>query len=180
MHAYDVATRALHDAVIGEVRRRLVNESVPRLKKCLGLLSEQEVWRRPNDSTVSVGNLILHLCGNLRQWVLSGLGNAPDWRARQSEFDEPGPIPTVQLVAALDQVMNDVERLLERLSPDDLLTEHTVQGFRETGVAVLIHVVEHFSYHVGQISWSVKVLKDIDLGYYDGVDLDATGPEKRS
>ena len=166
-----MSLEALHTDVMTEVRRRLYDESVPRLKKCLGLLSDEEIWRRPNDNTPSVGNLVLHLCGNLRQWVLSGLGGVPDHRQRQKEFDERGPIPAAQLVADLDRVMEDVERSLESLGPDDLLAEHSVQGFTETGTGILIHVVEHFSYHVGQISWHVKVLKDVDLAYYAGYDL---------
>lgn len=167
----DATNDALAAALIHEVRRRLFTECVPRLKTCVSLLTDDEIWYRPNAETVSIGNLVLHLCGNVRQWMLSGLGGQPDTRHRQSEFDEPGPIPSNELLQRLDGVMAEVAILLDHLTPRQLLDARRVQGFAETGVAILIHVTEHFSYHVGQITYAVKSRKGIDLGYYKGIDL---------
>lgn len=157
--------------LVGEVRRYLIGESVPRLKKCLGMLTEEEIWHRPNEQTVSIGNLVLHLCGNARQWILAGLGREPDTRRRQAEFDEPGPIPTPELVREVDDVMAGVERVLATMTADALLGRHRTQGFEETGVGILVHVTEHFSYHVGQITYAIKSRKAVDMAYYGGVDL---------
>jgi uncharacterized damage-inducible protein DinB len=172
--APDLATQ-LHQLLLAEVRRRLLDESVPRLKKCLSLLTEAEVWHRPNAHSNSVGNLVLHLCGNARQWILHGLGGAPDHRQRQSEFDEQGPMPTAQLVALLDQLCVEMESVLAGLTPQSLAQPRQVQGFSENTVSVLVHVVEHFSYHTGQVSYYTKAFKDLDLGYYAGQALDITG-----
>lgn len=166
---------ALATAVIHEVRRRLFTECVPRLKTCVSLLSDEEIWHRPNAQTVSVGNLVLHLCGNVRQWMLSGLDGQPDTRRRRAEFDERGPLPASELLQRLDAVMTEAAVLLDRLTPQRLLDVRPVQGFDETGVAILIHVTEHFSYHVGQITYAVKSRKGVDVGYYKGIDLDQTG-----
>lgn len=163
---------AVAQALIAECQRRLFDESVPRLKKCLSLLSEEEVWFRPNAETVSVGNLVLHLCGNVRQWVVSGLGGAPDTRERAKEFSERGPIATAALMEKLDGTMAEVSRVLSKLDPDSLLEPRKVQGFDESGVSILVHLVEHFSYHVGQISYIVKSHKALDLKYYEGIELD--------
>jgi len=163
----------LKDITIAQIKFRLIEESVPRIKKCLDQLTDNEVWYRPNRETVSVGNLILHLCGNVRQWILTGLGNATDRRERQAEFDTTGPLPKEKLLADLDALMVEVSNLLDQLTQEDLLTIRKVQGFEYTGLGILIHVVEHFSYHVGQITYFVKSSKNIDLGYYKGVDLDA-------
>lgn len=162
-------------AVVQEVRRRLFTECVPRLRTCLSLLSDTELWYRPNAETVSIGNLVLHLCGNVRQWILSGVDGRPDTRRRQSEFDEPGPIPADELLRRLDDVMTEVSGVLDRLTPQALLGVYRVQGFDETGAAILIHVTEHFSYHVGQVTYAVKSRKGVDLGYYKGIDLTRTG-----
>lgn len=162
-------------AMIGEVKRRLLRESVTRIKKCLDQLEDNEIWHRPNNNTVSVGNLILHLCGNVQQWVLSGMGGMPDHRNRQNEFDALGPIPRQQLLENLDKLVEEVNGYLDTVSFDQLLAKYKVQGFEESGIAILIHVVEHFSYHVGQITYFVKTRKDIDLQYYAGVDLNKTG-----
>ena len=156
------------------MRRRLSEESVPRLKKCLAQLSEAEIWYRPNEETVSVGNLVIHLCGNVRQWLLSGLGKAPDHRKREDEFTEKGLIPTDKLIADLDAVMQDVEVLLDNLTLETLIATHSVQGFDETGIGILMHVVEHFSYHVGQVTYYVKSTKNMDMKYYEGQDLNQT------
>lgn len=164
----------IHTEIIKEVRRRLLEESVPRLKKCLAQLSEAEIWHRPNEETVSVGNLVIHLCGNVRQWLLSGLGKAPDHRKRDDEFTEKGPISTDKLITDLDAVMQKVETLLDNLAPEALVDKHRVQGFDETGIGILMHVVEHFSYHVGQVTYYVKSTKNVDMKYYEGQDLNQT------
>jgi len=161
-------------ALLAEAKRRLLGESVPRLRKCLGLLSEEEIWSRPNAETTSVGNLVLHLQGNARQYIVAGLGGAPDQRRRSAEFAETGPLPTAELLSRLDALMAEVEATLDRVDPTSLLEKRRVQGFDESGLSILVHVVEHFSYHVGQISYVVKSRQAVDLQYYDGVNLEAT------
>jgi len=164
---------AFGQAILAETRRRLFKDFMPRIRKCLAHLSAEEIWHRPNAEVVSVGNLILHLCGNVRQNIVSGLGGAPDDRVRDREFSEPGPLPAAELLARLDDLMADVDRALDRLDPARLLELYRVQGFEETAVSILVHVIEHFSYHVGQITYYVKTRKAVDLGYYAGVDLNA-------
>jgi uncharacterized damage-inducible protein DinB len=158
--------------LIQEVKRRLLDESIPRLRKCLGLMSEAEIWEAPNEQTPSTGNLVLHLCGNTRQWILSGLGNQPDRRNRSAEFSEKGPIPTSRLLDMLEQLEKELNETLDEISEEQILATLQIQGFEETGLSVLVHVVEHFSYHVGQITSWLKARKNIDLGYYQHLDLD--------
>ena len=170
----DDVTNAIHRTLIAEVKRRIITESVPRIKKCLSQLTEEEIWHRPNENVVSVGNLVLHLCGNLRQWVLSGLGDAPDQRQRDREFHQTDPISACELVQRMDTLMEEVVRVLDQLTPQDLVTVRPVQAYQETGVAILMHVTEHFSYHTGQITYYVKTRKNVDLQYYGGQDLNRT------
>lgn len=163
------------ELLVQEVRRRLIEESIPRIKKCLAELNTEEVWYRPNDNSNSVGNLVLHLCGNVRQWLLSGLGGYPDHRNRQQEFDERGPFPTSILIRHLDELMEEAEKVLNKLTAEQLLQTFEIQGFRETGVSILVHVVEHFSYHTGQITYYVKWRKNINTDYYRGINLNVIG-----
>lgn len=157
--------------LINQVRIRLFEESVPRIKKCLNELTEDEVWQQPNDNLSSIGNLVLHLCGNVTQWIGTGLGNQPDNRQRDKEFMPQSSIPKAQLVAKLDALEMNTLTVLNELTEAQLLATHTVQGFTETGVSILVHVIEHFSYHTGQITWHTKLLKNKDLGYYSTHDL---------
>lgn len=165
---------ALRDEMVKETKRRIIHESIPRVKICLEKLSGEELWYRPNKNTVSVGNLVLHVGGNARQWILSGLGGHPDNRNREWEFNEKGPISAQKLLQQLDQLADEIVQVLDELPADILLKKIKVQGFEETGLSILIHAIEHFSYHVGQITYFVKSGKDIDLQYYSGKNLDQT------
>ena len=161
------------NALTDQVRVRLFEEGVPRIKKCLAQLSDEEIWHRPNENLVSIGNLVLHLCGNVRQWIVAGLGKRKDTRTRQIEFDTVGPVSVEKMLADMGKVMMEVEEVLTEISPDDLLKKRKVQGiYDETGVSILVHVVEHFSYHVGQITRDTKMIRNIDIGYYAGLDLE--------
>jgi uncharacterized damage-inducible protein DinB len=160
--------------LIAETLRRINGEGIPRLRKCLAQLTEGDIWYRPNANSNAVGNLVLHLNGNVRQWVISTLGGAPDRRQRQREFDERGPLPTAHLLELLDELERDFAKTLKELTPDALTKSYEVQGFQETGTGILLHVAEHFSYHVGQITYFVKMKKDLDIGYYEEEDLDVT------
>ena len=170
----DHLSQTIHRTLIAEVKRRIITESVPRIKKCLAQLSQEEIWHRPNENVVSVGNLVLHLCGNLRQWVLSGLGNHPDRRQRDTEFAQTEPISADELIQQLDTLMQEVEQVLDQLTPLGLVTTRPVQAYQETGLAILMHITEHFSYHTGQITYYVKTRKNVDLQYYGGQDLNRT------
>ena len=135
------------------------------------MLTEKEIWYRPNTNSNSVGNITLHLCGNIRQWIIAGLGGHQDVRERQKEFDEQGPIPLEKLLELLIVLKKDVEVVLNNVSPKDLIEKRDVQIYQESGLSILLHVVEHFSYHVGQVTYIVKMLKDVDTGYYAGQNL---------
>ena len=153
---------------------RLYKESLPRLLKCVQEVSDDRLWYRPNDNSNSIGNLVLHLTGNVDQWINTGLGGDTDKRVRQTEFDARGSIERGEMLARLDAVMKRAEEVLKGLEPEKLLMVHDVQGYTETGISIIMHVVEHFSYHVGQTTYIVKSTKDIDTGYYSGENLDIT------
>ena len=165
---------AFHTLFLADIRRRLFDESWPRIEKCLHLLSEAEVWERPNPASNSAGNLVLHVCGNARQWIVSGLGGTADTRQRSAEFSEQGPLPKQYLFDLLGQLKPDILNVLDALRPEDLLKAYTIQGFQENGISVLVHVAEHLSYHTGQISYLVKARKGLDLRYYAGHDLETS------
>lgn len=155
-----------------EIKRRLFEESQARLERCLNELSEADIWWRPNENSNSVGNLVLHLCGNARQWILAGLGGAADQRSRQAEFDERGPISRAELIQKVHDLMNEIDEVLDGLGTEDLERPIVVQGFDETGLSILIHVVEHFSYHVGQMAYIVKAKLDKQTNFYGGINLE--------
>ncbi len=159
------------EELINEVRRRLIEESMPRIEKCLYLLTDEQIWWRPNKESNSIGNLVLHLSGNVRQWIVSGVGGEPDDRARQEEFDAPDQKSKEQLWNILATTMADMDVVLEGISAAQLIEERPVQVYNESVLSMLIHVTEHFSYHTGQIAWITKMLTEEQLGFYEGQDL---------
>jgi uncharacterized damage-inducible protein DinB len=163
------------DDFIDQTVELMLNQSYPRIQKCLAELTDDEIWRRPNENLASVGNLILHLCGNVRQWIICGIGGAPDTRERWKEFEEPGPLPRAELLEKLELTLNEAADVLRNADRVSLTVPRSVQGETVTGVYVILHVCEHFSYHTGQITLHTKLLKNIDLGYYAERDLDVTG-----
>ncbi len=157
-----------------EACRRL-EESRIRIHACVGRLSDEQIWHRPNTHVVSVGNLVLHLTGNVEQWINTALGGAADNRTRDQEFSEIGPVDRQVLLANLNTTMKRAIALINSLREEDLTRWWPVQGFRESGTAIVVHVVEHFSYHTGQITLHTKLLLDIDTDFYAGQDLNAKG-----
>ncbi len=151
-----------------------LEESVPRVERCFQQMSEEELWKDPNLNVVSPGNLILHLRGNLTQYVLSTLGGNKDQRQRSQEFKIKPGLGKDALLESYRETIQEVCQVITQLDAQVLSKIHRVQGFESTGTNILIHVVEHVSYHVGQIGYWVKVMKDCDLGYYAGQDLDVT------
>jgi uncharacterized damage-inducible protein DinB len=153
-----------------QIARRM-GESRERLIRCVSELSEAETWRRPNPSSNSVGNLLLHLRGNLTQWVLSGVGREEDRRVRDAEFAAREGGSKEEMLAGLVSVLDAALGLLAAAGEEELLRVRSVQGHSVSGIDIYIHVTEHLSYHTGQIAFWTKLLKDKDLGFYAGVDL---------
>ena len=143
----------------------MAKQSLRRIVACLQQLSEEEIWWRPNSASNSAGNLVLHLCGNVRQWIISGLGGADDTRERDREFAERDPIPRQALVTQLRRTVRDACRVISRLSEDSLSRKHEIQGFQVTGLDAAFHVVEHFGYHTGQIIYITKLKRAQDLRF---------------
>jgi len=158
--------------LLREVKHRLYDECLARIRTCLNKLTDAQIWWRPNESSNSIGNLILHLDGNVRQWILSGLGGQKDARKRQLEFDERDNIPKEQLWQLLNETMEELVPIIDKVKPEILLNKIPVQTFEESGLTILVHVTEHFSYHTGQIAWITKMLTSEDLGFYAGVKLE--------
>jgi len=149
-----------------------LNENTPRIEKCLALLTEAQVWQQPNTSTNSIANLILHLCGNITQYVISSLGQQPDIRQRSLEFSTTEGYDKAALLRKLQSTVAQASQVIEACSEEELLRLRNVQGFELTGIGIIIHVVEHYSYHTGQIALWTKLLRDQDLGFYAGMDLE--------
>lgn len=157
--------------ILRDVALRLFDENTPRIKKCLKKLTVDQIWWKANQNSNSIGNLVLHLNGNVRQWILSGLDGQPDVRKRQLEFDEDNKLNHPALIDLLDLLEWDTREVFKRISTPQLMQKRPVQIYEETGISILIHVTEHFSYHTGQIAFITKMLLDNQVGFYDNVNL---------
>jgi len=150
-----------------------IDENTKRLKACIEELHESEIWIRPNENSNSIGNLILHLCGNVRQYAISSLGNMPDVRERDKEFSANGGYPKADLFNKLLSTLEEAKGVMQNVTSAELLRKRKVQGYSYSGIGIIVHITEHYSYHTGQIIFWTKLLKNKDLGFYAGVDLNA-------
>jgi uncharacterized damage-inducible protein DinB len=145
----------------------LLGDYLPKIERCLERLTDEQIWWRPNEESNSIGNLILHLCGNARQWIVSGVGSQPSDRDRDAEFERRDPIARSELLDLLRTTLHDVEQTLRTVDPSVLLTRLTIQGHDVDILEAIFHVVEHFSMHTGQIIMLTKMLTATDLCFYD-------------
>ena len=160
--------RTLDAEFIEASRVFLRDDYLPKVLHCVGQMSDADLWWRPNDASNSVGNLILHLCGNLRQWIVSSIGGVDFKRDRNAEFAARGPIPKTELVANLQQAVREVDGVLAKLEAERLLQRLKIQTYDDVStLQVVYHVVEHFSYHLGQILYVYKMKTGTDPRFYN-------------
>ncbi|MDE3137707.1 MAG: DUF1572 family protein [Acidobacteriota bacterium] len=160
------ATQAgLGPKFLQDARARLKKHHLPQIIKSLESLTDQQIWWRPNPASNSVGNLVLHLSGNVRQWIISGIGGVADVRKRDEEFSEQGPLPRQGLVALLRSTVNAACRVLAKTPADSLNTLMSRQGYVMSRQAGITRVIEHFAYHTGQIVYVTKMKTARDLHF---------------
>jgi uncharacterized damage-inducible protein DinB len=138
---------------------------------CLGKLSDDQIWARGRENENAVGNLVLHLEGNVRQWIVAGLGGKPDVRVRDREFSTEGGVTGAELSARLKEVVEEAASVIAGLTTEQLIRVHEIQNRKVAGLEAVFHVVAHFAEHKGQIVFATKNLT--------GEDLNLTIPRKK-
>jgi uncharacterized damage-inducible protein DinB len=141
-------------------------ELCPRIETCLGKLTADQVWMRGTENQNAVGNLVLHLNGNVRQWILAGVGGLPNARRRDQEFAARGGMEPAALGSLLREFVDQALAIIRSLPPERLAEEVVIQGYHGTVLKAIFHVVEHFSGHTAQIIFITKMLTGEDLGFY--------------
>ena len=136
------------------------------IEDCLGRLNDDQVWTRKSDNENSIGNLVLHLCGNARQWIGFGIGDLPDHRDRDAEFAARGDLESAQLLERLRSNVSQATGIIRNFDTTRLLEKVTIQNYEVTKMHAIYQVVQHFSQHTGQIMFITKLLTGQDLGYF--------------
>lgn len=177
MTSDDTLASRLADDFLLVSRRRLVVR-LERIDYCLDRLSDEQIWLRRHDGENAVGNLVLHLCGNITQWLVGGVGGVPVTRDRNAEFARRKPLPRAELLDRLQVAVQDAERVLAGLTSADLVERRRIQGYDVSVQQAVYHVVEHLAEHTGQIIWATKGLTGEDLRFYAHLQ-DEAGPGAR-
>ncbi len=157
---------------------RKLEQLTGRIETCLGKLNDEQVWARGNDASNAAGNLILHLCGNVRQWIVAGVGGLPDTRDRDAEFDARGGPGCAELARRLRNTVEEAKKTLAAVSAGRLAETVVIQKYDVPVMEAIYHVVEHFSMHTGQIVFATKMLTGADLGFYAHLGSAAAHGEK--
>jgi len=145
----------------------MLGDYLPKIERCLEKLTDEQIWWRANEESNSIGNLILHLCGNARQWIICGVGGQPDHRNRDSEFEQRDVIARDELLTLLHSTLAEVEATLRSFDPSLLLEHRKIQGNDVELLYAIFHVTEHFSMHAGQIFMLTKMMTSDDLRFYE-------------
>ncbi|MHA7057164.1 DinB family protein [Aquimarina sp. M1] len=170
----------MNEEIAQEVKEQIVyrlNESLRMITISFNHLTEDDIWKRFNQSSNSIGNLMLHLCGNITQYAIASLGGLEDKRDRDVEFEAQKGFAKAELLLKLTNTIKEAETVLLNCSFTELMRKREVQGFTFSGIGIAIHVTEHLSYHTGQIAFWTKQLKNKDLGFYEGIDLNTKNKE---
>jgi uncharacterized damage-inducible protein DinB len=155
-----------------------LNQLTSRIKDCIDKLSDEQIWGRHNENENAVGNLMLHLSGNVRQWIISGIGGKPDIRVRDREFSARDDVEKTDLWERLHGTVEDATAVIEELTPERLAETVKIQSYEVTVAEAIYHVVEHFAQHTGQIIYATKMLTNEDLGFYKHLQARAVHDEK--
>ena len=137
-----------------------------RIQSCLDKLDDNRIWLRGSENENAIGNLVLHLCGNVRQWIGFGIGGKPDVRMRDREFNARSDIALNDLKERLHAAVEDVTGVLRKVDRDALSRRVSIQGYDITGLEVIFNCVQHFAQHTGQIIMLTKSFTHEDLGFY--------------
>jgi Protein of unknown function (DUF1572) len=154
-------------------RKKLLGQYWPRLQQCVAPLTTDQIWWRPNDASNSIGNLLLHLNGNVGQWLVASFNQDRDKRNRPAEFAAKDGATAAELLARLGATLDAAAAVLDRLTTEQLLAPYQIQGYHVHGLDAVYQVVEHFGLHFGQIAYIAKSLTGKDLGFYK--ELNVTG-----
>jgi uncharacterized damage-inducible protein DinB len=167
MHPVSLPANDTAEAFIAKARSLLGDEYLPKIERCLEQLSDEAVWWRANEESNSIGNLLLHLAGNVRQWIVCGIGGQVDERVRQQEFDERRQLSRAELLAKIKDTLAEVDRVLADFDMTGILEQRRIQGCDVVTLDAIFHVVEHFGMHTGQIILLTKMLKGVNLKFYE-------------
>jgi uncharacterized damage-inducible protein DinB len=152
---------------VERARDYLASEYPAKLRRTMTALPHEKLWWRPNEESNSVGNLLLHLNGNLRQWIVAGVGGEAFARHRAEEFAAREGGSASDLLAALERTLTDVDRILIGLTADRLAERCAIQGREITVLDAIFHVTEHFAYHLGQIILVAKMFAPDGVHFYE-------------
>ncbi len=157
----------LAPAFVARSRHYLREEYLVKLRKAVAALPPDRLWWRPDESSNSVGNLLLHLTGNVRQWIVAGVSGAPLARDRAGEFAAREGGDARELLDGLDAALREADAVLSSLTAAKLVERRTIQGREVSVLDAVYHVVEHFAMHTGQIIMLVKMHAPGAVRFYE-------------
>jgi uncharacterized protein DUF1572 len=146
------------EAFLEESRNRVI-KARERINHCLGQLENDDIWWTPEEGSNSIGVILQHLMGNLRQWIISGVGGEPDIRDRPREFRVEEKTPGAVLQRQFNNILDQVNTTYSRLDPQQLLNKRKIQGFDESVLSAIYQTMTHLELHAGQIAYITKIKK---------------------
>src|SRR5580765_4823436 len=150
----------LGQIAIDGFRDRLVVDYTNKIRACIAELNDEQIWLRPNQTSNSIGNLVVHLCVNLRHFIIKGGCGRLYERNRSGEFSEQGPIPKDELLARFKGVIDGVAAVFAELTPERLTEHNDHTEMKTSNYLLIMYMTMHFGLHTGQVIYITKMLKE--------------------
>ena len=154
----------LSDAVVVTINENF-DEAMKKIRHCLDQLNDEQIWWRPQEGMNSIGNLLLHLSGNVTQWIMAGIGGEPDNRDRPGEFSADGVMNKSELIDRLQNTVNVAKQTLNEVPESELLSPRKIQAFETHVLGAALHVVSHFHGHMQEIIWLTRSQLGADYSF---------------
>ncbi len=147
----------MNDILLHALRTRITGAFPEQIRAAVAPLSDEQLWWRPNESSNSIGNVLLHLSGSLNHYLNRNLGALDFHRDRAAEFAERRAIPKAELLAAFEKMVASAEKTFDGLTPDRLADASPEPSMHSLLVEDLVNVAAHLAFHAGQIVWIAKM-----------------------
>ena len=150
----------MNDLVYDALRIRILKVFPAQIRAAVAPLAEEQFWWRPNESTNSVGNIVIHLTGSINHFLNHNLGGLDYKRDRPAEFAERRHIPKAEVMSAFDAMIANAERTLDGLTPARLIDPSPEPKLNANVFEDLLGIAVHLSNHAGQLVWIAKMLQE--------------------
>jgi uncharacterized damage-inducible protein DinB len=149
--------RTLDSTLLHLIRSRMVDDDPSQIGECLDVITDEDIWWRPDEKSNALGNIMLHLIGSNRLYIGYGVGARALERDRAAEFTARGNPRRDVVVDAWNETVHMMRQVFDALQPSQMMERTDRTGKTTTIASILLHASHHTAAHMGQVVWITKL-----------------------